>query len=51
MSRLKHEDMKRKEQGGCVDGAAHGQGQAFVTSEHSKQKEGRPMQKARACHY
>ncbi|GMF62465.1 unnamed protein product [Phytophthora fragariaefolia] len=31
-SRLLHEDMKRKEQGGGVDGAAHGQGQAFMTS-------------------
>uniref|UniRef100_A0AAV1TRW2 Uncharacterized protein n=1 Tax=Peronospora matthiolae TaxID=2874970 RepID=A0AAV1TRW2_9STRA len=35
-SRLMHEDMKRKEQGGGVDGSAHGQGQAFMTSNHSK---------------
>uniref|UniRef100_A0AAV1UA25 Integrase catalytic domain-containing protein n=1 Tax=Peronospora matthiolae TaxID=2874970 RepID=A0AAV1UA25_9STRA len=39
-------DMKRKEQDGGVDGFAHGQGQAFVTSNHSKRKGGRPVQKA-----
>uniref|UniRef100_A0AAV1V6N0 CCHC-type domain-containing protein n=1 Tax=Peronospora matthiolae TaxID=2874970 RepID=A0AAV1V6N0_9STRA len=50
-SRLLHEDMKRKEQGGGVDGSAHGQGQAFMTSNHSKRKRGRPVQKASACHY
>uniref|UniRef100_A0AAV1UYL3 Uncharacterized protein n=1 Tax=Peronospora matthiolae TaxID=2874970 RepID=A0AAV1UYL3_9STRA len=48
-SRLLHEDMKRKEQGGGVDGSA--QGQAFMTSNHSKRKRGRPVQKASACHY
>uniref|UniRef100_A0AAV1UTV3 CCHC-type domain-containing protein n=1 Tax=Peronospora matthiolae TaxID=2874970 RepID=A0AAV1UTV3_9STRA len=50
-SRLMHEDMKRKEQGGGVDGSAHGQGQAFMTINHSKRKGGRPVQKASACHY
>ncbi|KAG6615844.1 gag-pol polyprotein [Phytophthora cinnamomi] len=35
-ARLLHEDMKRKEQGGGVDGAAHGQGQAFMTSDNGK---------------
>ncbi|KAG2758739.1 Retrovirus-related Pol polyprotein from transposon TNT 1-94 [Phytophthora cactorum] len=50
-SRLLHEDMKRKEQGGGVDGAAHGQGQAFMTSGKSKYK-GRQAQKtSSACHY
>ena len=37
-SRLMHEDMKRKEQGGGVDGGAHDQGQAFMTSDHSERK-------------
>ena len=37
-SRLMHEDMKRKEQGGGVDGTAHVQGQAFMTSDHNKRK-------------
>uniref|UniRef100_A0AAV1UBA3 Retrovirus-related Pol polyprotein from transposon TNT 1-94-like beta-barrel domain-containing protein n=1 Tax=Peronospora matthiolae TaxID=2874970 RepID=A0AAV1UBA3_9STRA len=46
-----HEDMKRKEQGGGGDVSAHGQGQAFMTSNHSKRKGGRPVQKASACHY
>uniref|UniRef100_A0AAV1V0V0 Uncharacterized protein n=1 Tax=Peronospora matthiolae TaxID=2874970 RepID=A0AAV1V0V0_9STRA len=50
-SRLLHEDMKRKEQGGGVDESAHGQSQAFMTSNHSKRKGGRPVQKASACHY
>ncbi|KAE9565726.1 hypothetical protein CGMCC3_g18090 [Colletotrichum fructicola] len=50
-SRLLHEDMKRKEQGGGVDGAAHGQGQAFMTSGNGKYK-GRQAQKtSSACHY
>ncbi|KAG2758741.1 hypothetical protein Pcac1_g29153 [Phytophthora cactorum] len=43
--------MKRKEQGGGVDGAAHGHGQAFMTSGKSKYK-GRQAQKtSSACHY
>uniref|UniRef100_A0AAV1VCM7 CCHC-type domain-containing protein n=1 Tax=Peronospora matthiolae TaxID=2874970 RepID=A0AAV1VCM7_9STRA len=46
-----HEDMKRKEQGGGVDGSAHGQGQAFMTRNHSKRKGGRAVQKSSACHY
>uniref|UniRef100_A0AAV1U7L6 CCHC-type domain-containing protein n=1 Tax=Peronospora matthiolae TaxID=2874970 RepID=A0AAV1U7L6_9STRA len=50
-SRLMHVDTKRKEQGGGVDGSAHGQDQAFMTSNHSKRKGGRPVQKASACHY
>ncbi|KAG6619088.1 Copia proteinlike [Phytophthora cinnamomi] len=51
-SRLQHEDMKRKEQGGGVDGAAHDQGQAFMTSDNGKRK-GRQAtaNKASACHY
>ncbi|KAG6590647.1 Gag-Pol polyprotein [Phytophthora cinnamomi] len=51
-ARLLHEDMKRKEQGGGVDGAAHGQGQAFMTSDNGKRK-GRQAtaNKASACHY
>ena len=32
-SRLLHKDMKRKEQGGGVDGSAHGQSQAFMSSD------------------
>uniref|UniRef100_H3H9W0 Integrase catalytic domain-containing protein n=1 Tax=Phytophthora ramorum TaxID=164328 RepID=H3H9W0_PHYRM len=40
-SRLLHEDMKRKEQGGGgVDGAAHGQGQAFMVN--NNKRKGRP---------
>ncbi|KAG2758789.1 hypothetical protein Pcac1_g29116 [Phytophthora cactorum] len=43
--------MKRKEQGGGVDGAVHGQGQAFMTSGNGKYK-GRQAQKtSSACHY
>ena len=34
MFRLLHEDMKRKEQGGGIDGVAHGQSQAFMTDEN-----------------
>ncbi|KAJ8566600.1 hypothetical protein ON010_g6522 [Phytophthora cinnamomi] len=51
-ARLLHEDMKRKEQGGGVDGAAPGQGQAFMTSDNGKRK-GRQAtaNKASACHY
>uniref|UniRef100_H3HA76 CCHC-type domain-containing protein n=1 Tax=Phytophthora ramorum TaxID=164328 RepID=H3HA76_PHYRM len=48
-SRLLHEDMKRKEQGGGgVDGAAHGQGQAFMTRDNKRK--GRPVKKTGACH-
>ena len=46
-----HEDMKTKEQGSGVDGTAHVQGKAFMTSDHNKRKGGRPVQKASACHY
>ena len=50
-SRLLHEDMKRKEQGGGAEGIAHGQGQAFVTRDGGKRK-GRQVQKpSSACHY
>ena len=38
-SRLMHVDMKRKEQGDSVDGAAHGQGQAFMTTDNGRRKE------------
>uniref|UniRef100_M4B3F2 Uncharacterized protein n=1 Tax=Hyaloperonospora arabidopsidis (strain Emoy2) TaxID=559515 RepID=M4B3F2_HYAAE len=41
----------RKEQGGRVNDAAHGQGQAFMTSDHSKRKGGQSVKKASACHY
>uniref|UniRef100_H3H9D2 CCHC-type domain-containing protein n=1 Tax=Phytophthora ramorum TaxID=164328 RepID=H3H9D2_PHYRM len=48
-SRLLHEDMKRKEQGGGgVDGAAHGQGQAFMVN--NNKRKGRPAKKTGACH-
>ncbi|CAI5746261.1 unnamed protein product [Peronospora destructor] len=51
-SRLLHEDMKRKEQGGGSDGAAHGQGQAFMTTETGRRK-GRqvPVKTTSACHH
>jgi len=49
-SRLLHEDMKRKEQGGGVDGATHSQGQAFMISGNAKSK-GRQAPKTSACHY
>ena len=44
-SRLLHEDMKRKEQGGSVDGATHGQ--AFMTRDNKSNK-GRPVKKTGA---
>ena len=47
-SRLFHEDMKRKEQSGEIEGAAHGQGQAFM-SRDSKRKS-QPADKTGACH-
>lgn len=47
-SRLLHEDLKRKEQGGGTEGTAHGQ--AFMTSGNGKSK-GRQAQKTSACHY
>ncbi|KAG3058277.1 hypothetical protein PI125_g25259 [Phytophthora idaei] len=46
-SRLLHEDMKCKEQGGGADGTAHGQ--AFMTS--NNKRKGRQAQKTSACHY
>lgn len=51
-SRLLHEDMKRKEQGGGVDEAAHGKGQAFMTTDNGRRK-GRqaPAKVSNACHY
>ena len=49
-SRLLHEDMKRKEQGGGIDGAAHGQSQAFMTNDNIKSK-GRQALKESACPY
>ena len=47
-----HEDMKRKEQGGGIDGAAHGQGQAFMTTDNGRRK-GRqaPAKASSTCHY
>ena len=47
-SRLMHEDLKRKEQGGGIEGAAHSQAQAFM-SRDSKYK-ARPVKKTGACH-
>ncbi|POM65545.1 Copia proteinlike putative [Phytophthora palmivora] len=47
-SRLLHEDLKRKEQGGGTEGTAHGQ--AFMTNGNGKSK-GRQAQKNSACHY
>uniref|UniRef100_A0AAV1UUE6 CCHC-type domain-containing protein n=1 Tax=Peronospora matthiolae TaxID=2874970 RepID=A0AAV1UUE6_9STRA len=47
-SRLLHEDMKRKEQGGGVDGAAHSQGQAFMSRDNKRKA--RPAKKTGACH-
>ncbi|GMF61456.1 unnamed protein product [Phytophthora fragariaefolia] len=40
--------MKRKEQGGGVDGTAHSQGQAFMTRDNKRR--GRPVKKTGACH-
>ena len=45
-SRLLHEEMKRKEHGGGVDGAT--KGQAFMTRDN--QRKGRPVKKNGACH-
>ena len=49
-SRLMHEDLKRKEKG--VEGAASGQGQAFVTQDTGR-RAGRqaPAKTSSACHY
>uniref|UniRef100_A0AAV1U2G3 CCHC-type domain-containing protein n=1 Tax=Peronospora matthiolae TaxID=2874970 RepID=A0AAV1U2G3_9STRA len=47
-SRLLHEDMKRKEQGGGVDGFVHGQAQAFMSRDNKRN--GRPGKKTGACH-
>ncbi|CEG45477.1 copia proteinlike [Plasmopara halstedii] len=51
-SRLLHEDMKRKEQGGSIDGVAHGQGQAFTMKDSGRRK-GRtaPAEASSTCHY
>ena len=51
-SRLLHEDLKRKEQSGGIDGAAHSHSQAFMTTENGRRK-GRqaPMKTNSACHY
>ena len=51
-SRLLHEEMKRKEQGGGNDGAAHDQGQAFATTDNGRRKERTaPARSTSACHY
>ena len=47
-SRLMHEDLKRKEQGGGVDGSAHGQAQAFISRD--SKRNGRLVKKTGACH-
>uniref|UniRef100_A0AAV1T8D3 Uncharacterized protein n=1 Tax=Peronospora matthiolae TaxID=2874970 RepID=A0AAV1T8D3_9STRA len=47
-SRLLHEDMKRKEQGGGIEGAAHGQAQAFMSRDNKRKA--RPAKKTGACH-
>ena len=51
-SRLVHEDLKRKEQGGGIDGAAHSHSQALMTTENGRRK-GRqaPIKTNSACHY
>uniref|UniRef100_A0AAV1VDM7 CCHC-type domain-containing protein n=1 Tax=Peronospora matthiolae TaxID=2874970 RepID=A0AAV1VDM7_9STRA len=43
-----HEDLKRKEQGGGVDGSVHGQAQAFMSRDNKRN--GRPGKKTDACH-
>uniref|UniRef100_A0AAV1T0R4 Retrovirus-related Pol polyprotein from transposon TNT 1-94-like beta-barrel domain-containing protein n=1 Tax=Peronospora matthiolae TaxID=2874970 RepID=A0AAV1T0R4_9STRA len=45
-SRLMHEDLKRKEQGGGVDGSVHGQAQAFMSRDNKRN--GRPGKKTDA---
>uniref|UniRef100_A0AAV1TL77 CCHC-type domain-containing protein n=1 Tax=Peronospora matthiolae TaxID=2874970 RepID=A0AAV1TL77_9STRA len=47
-SRLMHEDLKRKEQGGEVYGSVHGQAQAFMSRDNKRN--GRPGKKTGACH-
>ena len=47
-SRLMREDMKRKEQGGRIEVAAHGQAQAFMSRDSNRKS--RPAKKAGACH-
>lgn len=49
-SRLLHEDMKRKQQSGGIDGVVHDQGQALMKSGNMKSKE-RQAPKASICHY
>ena len=52
MSRPMHEDMKRKEQGGGVDGAVYEQGQAFMTTDNGRSKRRQaPAKASSACHY
>ncbi|CAH0473643.1 unnamed protein product [Peronospora belbahrii] len=48
-SRLLHEDMKRKEQGGGAEGTA--QGQAFMTSDNNKRRRRPEKKKVGACNY
>uniref|UniRef100_A0AAV1V0D7 Retrovirus-related Pol polyprotein from transposon TNT 1-94-like beta-barrel domain-containing protein n=1 Tax=Peronospora matthiolae TaxID=2874970 RepID=A0AAV1V0D7_9STRA len=43
-----HEDLKRKEQGGGVDGSLHGQAQAFMSRDNKRN--GRPGRKTGGCH-
>ena len=51
-SRLLQKDMKLEEQGGGVDGAAHGQGQAFRTTDNGRRKGRQTRAEASiACHY
>ena len=45
MSRLMHEDMKRKEQDGGIEGAAHHQ---FMSRDNKRKR--RPVKKTGACH-
>ncbi|CEG35175.1 copia proteinlike [Plasmopara halstedii] len=48
---LMHEDKKRKEQCGGVDGAAHIQGQAFITTDNGRRKGRQATAKASStCH-
>ena len=47
-SRLLHEDLKRKEQGGGIEGSAHSQAQAFMSRDNKRKA--RPVKKTGACH-
>ena len=50
-SRLMHEDMNCKEQGGGIDGAAHGQGQALMTTDNGRRKGRQALAKASSAYH